>query len=85
MLLSTEMSKAGSALKQVLESHSITQYQLSAIMGVNRSNFSRWLRGERDPLAEVVVEIYKALKSINPNAASEFVRLYLGLAPDEEI
>lgn len=79
------MSKAGSALKQVLESHGITQYQLSAIMGVNRSNFSRWLRGERDPLAEVVVEIYNALKSINPKAASEFVHLYFGLAPDEEI
>ncbi|HTL89761.1 MAG TPA: helix-turn-helix transcriptional regulator [Leptolyngbya sp.] len=79
------MSKAGSALKQVLESHSITQYQLSALMGVNRSNFSRWLRGERDPLAEVIVEIYKSLKSINPAAASEFIRLYLEIAPDEEI
>lgn len=79
------MSRAGSALRQVLESHSITQYQLSAMMGVNRSNFSRWLRGERDPLAEVVVEIYRALKSVNPSAASEFIRLYLDLAPDEDI
>ncbi|MER3433802.1 MAG: XRE family transcriptional regulator [Leptolyngbya sp. ERB_1_1] len=79
------MSKAGSALRQVLESYSITQYQLSAIMGVNRSNFSRWLRGERDPLAEVVVEIYRALKSVNPIAASEFIRLYLEVSPDEEI
>ncbi|MBD2081739.1 helix-turn-helix transcriptional regulator [Leptolyngbya sp. FACHB-17] len=79
------MSRAGSALRQVLESHSITQYQLSAMMGVNRSNFSRWLRGERDPLAEVVVEIYKALKSVNPKAASEFIRLYLEVAPDEEV
>jgi len=79
------MSKAGSALRQVLDSYSITQYQLSEIMGVNRSNFSRWLRGERDPLAEVVVEIYRALKSVNPIAASEFIRLYLEVSPDEEI
>lgn len=79
------MSKAGNALKQVLETHGITQYQLSALMGVNRSNFSRWLRGERDPLAEVVVQMYWSLRSINPIAAKEFVRLYLEIAPEDEI
>lgn len=79
------MSKAGNALKQVLETYGITQYQLSAIMGVNRSNFSRWLRGERDPLAEVVVDMYWALRSINPNAAREFIRMYLGIAPEDDL
>jgi transcriptional regulator with XRE-family HTH domain len=79
------MSKAGNALKQVLEMHGITQYQLAARMGVNRSNFSRWLRGERDPLAEVVVDMYWALKQLNPNAAREFIRLYLNLPQEEEL
>jgi transcriptional regulator with XRE-family HTH domain len=79
------MSKAGNALKQVLQSYGITQYQLSAIMGVNRSNFSRWLRGERDPLADVVVDMYWALRSINPSAAKEFLRLYFGVTPEDDL
>ncbi len=79
------MSKAGSALKQVLETHGITQYQLAARMGINRSNFSRWLRGERDPLAEVIVDMYWALKSFNPDSAQEFISLYLGLPQDETV
>jgi transcriptional regulator with XRE-family HTH domain len=77
------MSKAGSALKQVLEAHGITQYQLAARMGINRSNFSRWLRGERDPLSDVVVDMYWALKTLNPNSAQQFIQLYLGL-PQED-
>lgn len=38
----------------------------------------------RKPTAETVVEIAEALKSINPNAAAEFTRLYMGdfLQPD---
>jgi transcriptional regulator with XRE-family HTH domain len=77
------MSKAGSALKQVLETHGITQYQLAARMGINRSNFSRWLRGERDPLSDVVVDMYWALKTLNPTSAQEFIHLYLGLSQEE--
>ncbi len=78
------MSKAGSALKQVLETHGITQYQLAARMGIDRSNFSRWLRGERDPLAEVVVDMYWALKTFSPTSAQEFISLYLGLPQEDE-
>ncbi|MFB8787282.1 MAG: hypothetical protein U7123_00120 [Potamolinea sp.] len=33
---------------------------------------------QRDPTAETVVDIAKALQTIEPASAKEFVRLYLG-------
>jgi transcriptional regulator with XRE-family HTH domain len=79
------MSKAGLALKQVLETHNISQYKLAAHLGINRSNFSRWLRGERDPLSDVVVQIYWGLNTINPVSAEEFLNLYLGRPQTETV
>jgi TorA maturation chaperone TorD len=38
----------------------------------------KWYHEQRDPTAETVVEIAEALKSINPEAAAEFIRLYVG-------
>ncbi|MBW4466223.1 MAG: helix-turn-helix domain-containing protein [Pegethrix bostrychoides GSE-TBD4-15B] len=71
------MGKLGSALRQVLEAHGINQNQLATAMGTDRSNVSRWVSGERDPLAEVVPEIRVALERLNPAAAEAFVKLYL--------
>jgi hypothetical protein len=44
----------------------------------------RWYHQLTDPTAETVAEIATALKSINPDAAAEFIRLYVGdfLQPD---
>jgi transcriptional regulator with XRE-family HTH domain len=53
-------------------------------MEVNRSNLSRWVSGERDPSAEVLFEIYRALRRLNPEAAEEFIRLFLKDARDDE-
>jgi transcriptional regulator with XRE-family HTH domain len=72
------MGRAGKALKQVLEAHNITQYQLAAMMGIDRSNVSRWVSEERDPTAEAVFAIKQALQMSNPDAAREFIQLYLG-------
>ena len=73
------MGKAGKALRQILEAYDISQYQLAVKMEiVDRSNVSRWVSEERDPSAEAVFAINKALQSFNPQAASEFIRLYLG-------
>ena len=33
---------------------------------------------QRDPTAETVVQIAEALKSIKPEAAAEFIQLYVG-------
>lgn len=75
------MGRAGKALKQVLEAYGISQYQLAATMEIDRSNVSRWVSEERDPSAEAVFVIRKALQTLNPDAATEFIRLYLN---DEE-
>lgn len=72
------MGKAGQALRQVLESHSISQNKLATVMGTPRSIVFKWFHEHRDPTAETVDEIAKALQQIDPSAASEFVRLYLG-------
>ncbi|HIK30520.1 MAG TPA: helix-turn-helix transcriptional regulator [Oscillatoriales cyanobacterium M4454_W2019_049] len=72
------MGKAGQALRQVLESHGISQNKLATVMGTPRSIVFKWFHEQRDPTAETVDEIAKALQQINPSAAAEFVRLYLG-------
>jgi transcriptional regulator with XRE-family HTH domain len=71
------MGKAGKALKQVLEAYGISQNRLAVIMGIARSTVSHWFNETRDPSAEAVTEIVKALQRINPEAAEEFVNLYL--------
>jgi transcriptional regulator with XRE-family HTH domain len=71
------MGRAGKALRQILDEYGISQYQLSVKMGIDRSNISRWVSEERDPLAEAIYEIKSALQSINPDAASAFIDLYL--------
>jgi len=47
-------------------------------LGVRRSVVFRWFHEQRDPTAETVSEIVKALNSVHPEAAQEFVKLYLG-------
>jgi len=71
------MGKAGQALKRVLETHRITQSQLAVALQIERTNVYRWVHEQRDPSAETVVDILRALKQINPSAAETFVRLYL--------
>lgn len=72
------MGKAGQALRQVLETYSISQNRLAVTMGTRRSNVNRWVNEETDPAADAVLEIRDGLKKINPDAAEDFIRLYLG-------
>jgi transcriptional regulator with XRE-family HTH domain len=76
------MGRAGKALKQVLDNYSISQNRLAVAMGVGRSNIHRWVNGTTDPVAEAVLEIRDALQQINPEAATEFARLYWGNLPE---
>jgi transcriptional regulator with XRE-family HTH domain len=71
------MGKASQALKQILERYGISQNKLAVAMGISRANVGRWFHG-LDPSAENIVGITEALKTIDPTAAKEFVRLYLG-------
>jgi hypothetical protein len=46
-------------------------------MEIDRSNVSRWVSEQRDPSAEAVFAIKKALQRLNSEAAKQFVQLYL--------
>jgi transcriptional regulator with XRE-family HTH domain len=72
------MGRASQALKQVLDTYGISQNQLAVTMGVERGSVFRWYHNKRDPTAETVVEIVEALKSLNPQAAEEFAKVFLG-------
>jgi transcriptional regulator with XRE-family HTH domain len=71
------MGKAGKALRQTLETYGISQNQLAIAMGIDRSNVSRWVSEERDPTGEAIAAIKDALEKMKPEAAKEFVTLYL--------
>jgi transcriptional regulator with XRE-family HTH domain len=72
------MGKAGKVLKQVLEEYKISQNRLAAILGTERGTVYRWVHELRDPAAETLVEITRALHTQNPEAAQAFVQRYLG-------
>lgn len=76
------MGKAGKALRQVLQAYKISQNKL-AVMGVGRSTIHYWYSGTSAPSADAVREIRKGLRSINPAAADEFIRLYLDESDEE--
>ncbi|EDX77442.1 Helix-turn-helix domain protein [Coleofasciculus chthonoplastes PCC 7420] len=80
------MGRVGKALKQVLKNYDISQNKLAVALGVRRSVVYRWYHELTDPTAETVADIAQALKSINPSAAAELIRLYLGefLESDQE-
>ena len=72
------MGNAGKALRQALETYGISQNKLAVTLRVDRSVVFHWFHENRDPSAQTVVEIAEALKSLNPEAAAEFIRLYVG-------
>lgn len=71
------MAKAGKALKQVLETYGISQNRLAVQMGMGRSVVNNWVTEYTAPSSDGVLKIRKALQSINPEAAEEFIKLYL--------
>jgi predicted transcriptional regulator len=72
------VGKAGKALKQVLETYSISQNRLAVTMGINRSTVSQWFNESRDPSAEAVAQMVAALEKIDEAAARNFLVQYLG-------
>jgi transcriptional regulator with XRE-family HTH domain len=72
------MGRASQALKQVLEKYKISQNKLAVVLGIDRSAVFKWVHEQREPTSDTIVQITKALKQINFDAAREFVWLYLG-------
>ena len=71
------MGQAGKALRQVLETYSISQSSLATALGVDRPVVFRWFHEQTDPTAETVASIVRVLREINQNAAMEFIQCYL--------
>jgi len=78
------MGQAGKALRQVLETYGISQNQVDVKMSIGRSNVYRWGNEVCDPGTEMVLQLRDALQEINPEAAGEFVRLYLGCSDGQK-
>lgn len=78
------MGRASQALKQVLEAYGISQNRLAVALEIDRSAVFKWIHGQREPTSDTIVEITKALKAMNAEAAKKFVRLYLGELVDDE-
>ena len=58
--------------------YDISQYSLAATLGIERTNVYRWVHERRDPTSETLVDIVKALRTLNSEAAETFVQKYLG-------
>ena len=58
--------------------HGISQNKVAIGLGVRGSVVYRWFHELIDPTGDTIAEIAKALQKLNPAAAEEFVRLYLG-------
>jgi len=71
------MGKAGQVLRQVLEEYEVSQYSLAMALDIERNSVYRWANEKRDPSAETVLDIVRALKTLNPIAAKAFVDRYL--------
>lgn len=78
------MGKAGQSLNRVLEAYNISQNRLAIAMGIRAANVNRWANEVRDPGAETLLEIRRALRKIDPEASEEFIRLYLEDSEDSE-
>ncbi|WP_334312249.1 helix-turn-helix domain-containing protein [Oscillatoria sp. CS-180] len=71
------MGRAGRALKETLETYSISQNKLAVTMGMERTVVYRWVHERTDPTGETIVEIVRSLNQLDPNAAKAFIALYL--------
>ena len=78
------MGQAGRALKQVLQTHDISQNQLAGILGIDRATVYKWFHEKREPSSKTIVDITRALKEVRLEAAEDFVQLYLGDILTEE-
>lgn len=72
------MGKAGKALRQVLKTSNISQSKLASELGVERPIVFRWFHEKTDPAAETVAKIVEVLRQLEPDAATEFISLYIG-------
>ncbi|GET40728.1 helix-turn-helix domain-containing protein [Microseira wollei] len=59
------------------ECQGISQNKLAIAMEIAPANVSRWVNEVREPTGDVIFEIKSGLEKLDPEAAEEFVMLYL--------
>ncbi|NJL19801.1 MAG: XRE family transcriptional regulator [Leptolyngbyaceae cyanobacterium SM1_3_5] len=64
------------------ETYGISQSDLAKAMGIRRGNVHCWVNELADPVSTAILEIRSALREINPEAAEEFMRLWLDESED---
>lgn len=74
------MGQAGKALQAALSAYGISQSDLAQVLGVERPIVFRWFHGKTDPTGDTITAIVQALYEIQPDAAREFTRAFLGEA-----
>ncbi|MFE4104893.1 helix-turn-helix transcriptional regulator [Almyronema epifaneia] len=72
------MGKAGKVLRQVLEEYEVSQYSLAVALNIERNSVYRWVNEKSDPSGETIIDLVRALKTLQPEAAKAFVARYLG-------
>jgi len=72
------MGKAGKVLRQVLDEYEVSQYSLAAALNIERNSVYRWVNEKSDPSGETILDLVRALKTLQPEAAKAFVDRYLG-------
>lgn len=72
------MGKTGNALQNTLNAYRIGYSQLAEKLQVDPSTVFGWCHGITDPTGETIAAIAQALHNINPDAARDFVRSFLG-------
>lgn len=78
------MGRAGKALSHVLATYGIAQNRLAVTMGIDRSTVHHWVKETKDPLANAIPDLVDALEKLNPAAAEEFLKLYLGRSTQKD-
>lgn len=74
------MGQAGKALQAALSAYGISQSDLAQVLGVERPIVFRWFHSKTDPTGDTITAIVQALYEIQPDAAREFTRAFLGEA-----
>jgi transcriptional regulator with XRE-family HTH domain len=79
------MKRVSQALQAVLAAYGIKQSQIAGQLDIDCPTVFRWYHGQTDPSGETIAAITNALREIEPRAAGDFVRAFLGEVSDSRI
>mgnify|MGYP001791924023 CR=1 FL=1 len=72
------MGKARKVLRQVLDEYEMSLYSLAAALNIERNSVYRWVNEKSDSSGETILDLVRALKTLQPEVAKAFANRYLG-------